>query len=187
MHAGNDPDRRRLRPSRDPDVSPSRDDRVTVPPPDGQWDVRFGTSDAVVGWEELCRHALANTRRCLETLRTDPRSGAGHDRQHRGTPKTQTASALDRHLHRSRTDRLRRRPRSACRPSPQSDKHTDGQEQTVPNLSKPSTLLRRESGERGMFTPDSPARVRSPGPGIPLISPPPIVLAGAQTGNPDDH
>lgn len=26
---------------------------------------------------------LANTRRCLETLHTDPRSGAGHDRQHR--------------------------------------------------------------------------------------------------------
>jgi hypothetical protein len=64
-------------------VSPSRGDRVTVPPPGDQWDVRFGTSDAVVGWEELCRHALANTRRCLETLRTDPRSGTGHDRQHR--------------------------------------------------------------------------------------------------------
>jgi len=64
-------------------VSPSRGDRVTVPPPEDQWDVRFGTGEAVVGWEELCRHALANTRRCLETLRTDPRSGAGHDRQHR--------------------------------------------------------------------------------------------------------
>ncbi len=64
-------------------MSPSRGDRVTVPPLGDQWDVRFGTGEAVVGWEELCRHALANTRRCLETLRTDPRSGAGHDRQHR--------------------------------------------------------------------------------------------------------
>jgi hypothetical protein len=53
------------------------------PPPEDQWDVRFGTGEAVVGWEELRHHALANTRRCLETLRTDPRSGAGHDRQHR--------------------------------------------------------------------------------------------------------
>jgi len=44
---------------------------------------RFGTSDAADGWEELCRHALSNTRRCLETLRADPRSGAGNDRQHR--------------------------------------------------------------------------------------------------------
>jgi hypothetical protein len=37
--------------------------------------VRFGTGDAADGWEELCRHALANTRRCLQTLRADPRSG----------------------------------------------------------------------------------------------------------------
>jgi hypothetical protein len=53
-------------------VSPRRGDRVTVPPPAGQWDVRFGTSEAAAGWEELCRHALANTRRCLEILRSDP-------------------------------------------------------------------------------------------------------------------
>ncbi len=49
-------------------MSPKRGDRVTVPPPDDEWDVRFGTSDAVKGWEELCRHALAThadvSRRC---------------------------------------------------------------------------------------------------------------------------
>lgn len=56
---------------------------MTVPPVSEHWDVRFGTSDAVTGWEELCRHALANTTRCLETLRLDPRTGLGHDRQHR--------------------------------------------------------------------------------------------------------
>ncbi|GLX05940.1 hypothetical protein Misp03_28670 [Microbispora sp. NBRC 16548] len=44
---------------------------------------RFATSDAARGWEELCRHALANTRRCLEDLRADPRSRADHERQHR--------------------------------------------------------------------------------------------------------
>jgi hypothetical protein len=54
-----------------------------VPPLDGQFDVRFGTSEAAVGWEQLCRHAPANTRRCLEILRSDPRSRADHDRQHR--------------------------------------------------------------------------------------------------------
>jgi hypothetical protein len=63
-------------------VSPKRGDRVTVPPPDNEWDVRFGTSEAVRGWEELCRLALANTRRCLETLRAEPRSRVNHDRQH---------------------------------------------------------------------------------------------------------
>jgi hypothetical protein len=64
-------------------VSPRRGDRVTVPPPEGQWDVRFPTSDAATGWEELCRHALGNTRRCLEILQTEPRSAANPDRQHR--------------------------------------------------------------------------------------------------------
>jgi hypothetical protein len=33
-------------------MSPRRGDRVTVPPPEDQWDVRFGTSDAAVGWEQ---------------------------------------------------------------------------------------------------------------------------------------
>jgi hypothetical protein len=61
-------------------VSPRRGERVTVPPPAGQWEVRFGTSTAAAGWEELCRHALPNTRRCLETLRADPRSGVGRIR-----------------------------------------------------------------------------------------------------------
>jgi hypothetical protein len=47
-------------------MSPKRGDRVTVPPPDGERDVRFGSSEAARGWEELCRLALASTRRCLE-------------------------------------------------------------------------------------------------------------------------
>lgn len=64
-------------------MSPKRGDRASVPPPDDEWDVRFGTTEAAVGWEELCRFAVANTRRCLESLRADPRSTADHDRQHR--------------------------------------------------------------------------------------------------------
>lgn len=64
-------------------MSAKRGDRVTVPPPDGVWDVRFGTGEAATGWDELCRHALANTRRSLEILRVDPRTRTDHDRQHR--------------------------------------------------------------------------------------------------------
>lgn len=64
-------------------MSPKRGDRVTVPPPDGEWDVRFGAADAVRGWEELCRLALSNTRRCLDALRIEPRSRSNHGRQHR--------------------------------------------------------------------------------------------------------
>lgn len=63
-------------------MTPKRGDRVTVPPPDDQWDVRFGSGEAVKGWEELCRAALSNTRRCLEALRSEPASRADPRRQH---------------------------------------------------------------------------------------------------------
>lgn len=64
-------------------MSPRRGDRATVPPPPHQWEVRFGSKEAATGWEELCRHVLANTRRCLERLQVEPRWGADRERQHR--------------------------------------------------------------------------------------------------------
>ncbi|KAF4410968.1 hypothetical protein [Streptomyces lycii] len=78
-------------------MSPKRGDRVTVPPSDPEWDVRFGTTDAVRGWEELCRLALPNTRRCLEALRSAPCSRAQHCRQHRlrGDLATHRHSGVD--------------------------------------------------------------------------------------------
>ena len=57
-------------------MSARRGDRVTVPPQPDRWDVRFATGDAATGWEELGRHALANTRRCLDAPRAEPRSAA---------------------------------------------------------------------------------------------------------------
>jgi len=62
-------------------VSPKRGDRVSVPPLSG-WNVIYGTAEAAVGWEELCRVALANAHRCLEAIRSNPRSHADWDRQH---------------------------------------------------------------------------------------------------------
>lgn len=78
-------------------MSPKRGDRVTVPPRGDEWDVRFGSSEAVRGWEELCRLALANTRRCLEALRSAPRSRSNHERQHRlrGDLATHRHNGLD--------------------------------------------------------------------------------------------
>jgi hypothetical protein len=35
------------------------------------------------GWEELCRHALANARHCLEILQATPRLATNPARQHR--------------------------------------------------------------------------------------------------------
>lgn len=64
-------------------MAAKRGDRATVPPPPHEWDVRFGTSQAAKGWDELCRLALPNTRRCLEILRSQPRSTDNYDRQHR--------------------------------------------------------------------------------------------------------
>jgi len=44
---------------------------------------RFATGDAATGWEEPCRHAVGNTRRCLEILQAEPRSTSNPGRQHR--------------------------------------------------------------------------------------------------------
>jgi hypothetical protein len=64
-------------------MTPKRGDRVSVPPPTGEWDVLFGTSEAIKGWAELCRVALPNTRRCLDILRADPVTREHPARQHR--------------------------------------------------------------------------------------------------------
>jgi hypothetical protein len=61
-------------------MNAKRGDRVAPPPGEGHWDVRYGNTDAVAGWEELCRQVPGNTRRAWETLCTDPRRR--NDRQH---------------------------------------------------------------------------------------------------------
>jgi len=58
-----------------------RRERVAPPPAKGGWDFRFATSDAVKGWEKVCRAAPANARVAWELLTTDPRNRT--DRQHR--------------------------------------------------------------------------------------------------------
>jgi hypothetical protein len=54
-------------------VSPKRLDRVAPPPVAGEWDVRFGTSDAAKGWQELCTQFAATTREAFEQMRANPR------------------------------------------------------------------------------------------------------------------
>lgn len=49
-----------------------RGERV-APPPDGDdWDLRFATSDAVEGWEQLGAQAPGPTKQCWGQLRRDP-------------------------------------------------------------------------------------------------------------------
>jgi hypothetical protein len=53
-------------------VSPKRGDRAAPPPVAGEWDVRFATSEAASGWEDLCAQAPGNTRRAWDLMRTSP-------------------------------------------------------------------------------------------------------------------
>lgn len=61
-------------------MSPKRGERVAPPAAPGSWEVRFGTSDAVKGWEELCNQAPGNTAEAWAALRSDPMP-------HRPTPR----------------------------------------------------------------------------------------------------
>lgn len=56
---------------------------MAPPPIDSEWDVRFGTAEAVKGWEELGQKAAGNTRRVFDALRSDPGPEPETGRQHR--------------------------------------------------------------------------------------------------------
>lgn len=50
-------------------MSPKRLDRVAPPPVGSEWEVRFGTSEAAKGWDELCNRAGEKTRSAYELMR----------------------------------------------------------------------------------------------------------------------
>ena len=53
-------------------MNPKRGDRVAPPPGPDDWDIRFHGNAAASGWEELCRHAPANTLRAWQLMPTRP-------------------------------------------------------------------------------------------------------------------
>jgi hypothetical protein len=59
---------------------PKRGDRVAPPPGPGAWDLRYGDSGAVEGWEHLCSQAPGPALTAWTALCTDPR--ARSQRQH---------------------------------------------------------------------------------------------------------
>jgi mRNA-degrading endonuclease RelE of RelBE toxin-antitoxin system len=61
-------------------VSPKRLDRVAPPPIKSEWEVRFGTTEAGKGWDDLCRQAATNMRAAFEVMRSNPRPP--HDGMH---------------------------------------------------------------------------------------------------------
>lgn len=64
-------------------MSPKRRDRVASPPMAGEWDIRFGNNAVASGWDELCRPASGNARRCFDDLRSTPTPRPETNRQHR--------------------------------------------------------------------------------------------------------
>lgn len=64
-------------------MSPKRGARAAPPPRPGEYDLRFASTEAAKGWDELCRQAPANTRLAFESIRTEPRPAPPTARQHR--------------------------------------------------------------------------------------------------------
>jgi hypothetical protein len=52
---------------------PKRGERIAPPPAAGDWDLRYGDSAAVDGWEQLSRQAPGPTLAIWSMLRADPR------------------------------------------------------------------------------------------------------------------
>jgi hypothetical protein len=64
-------------------VNPRRGDRAAPPPGQGEYDLRFASSDAATGWEHLAAQAPGNLRRAFDAIRAYPRSRTAPERQHR--------------------------------------------------------------------------------------------------------
>ncbi len=64
-------------------MSPKRGDRVAAPPGPEEWQIRFHTTEAAKGWEELCRQAAGNTRVAWMAMRQSPAPRVESLRHHR--------------------------------------------------------------------------------------------------------
>lgn len=60
-----------------------RGERVAPPARTGTWEVRYATSEAVRGWEELCRNAPNAAEACWKRLREPPTKANNQSRQFR--------------------------------------------------------------------------------------------------------
>ena len=62
------------------DSVPKRKERVAPPPAPTGWDLRYATSNATKGWEDVCSAAANNAPTAWERITADPRQR--DDRQH---------------------------------------------------------------------------------------------------------
>lgn len=54
-------------------MSPKRLDRVAPPPTGSEWEVRFGTTEAAKGWQDMCSQLTNNTRAAFDQMRSTSR------------------------------------------------------------------------------------------------------------------
>lgn len=74
-------------------MSPKRGERVAPPAVGSLWDLRFATSEAAKGWDELCRQAPANTLVAYEEMRRREVEQEPTTRHHRLKGKLATGGA----------------------------------------------------------------------------------------------
>ncbi len=55
---------------------------MAPPPRRGEWELRFATSEAASGWDDLCRIAPGPARDAFDALARDPRNRSNAARQH---------------------------------------------------------------------------------------------------------
>jgi hypothetical protein len=77
-------------------VSPGKkNDRVAPPAEPGRWLLKYGTTEAAKGWEELVRQASSNLWLAYEAIRTDPTPFPPTRRQHRLKGSLGTVDGLE--------------------------------------------------------------------------------------------
>lgn len=77
-------------------MSPGKkNDRVAPPAQPGSWLLRYGTTEAAKGWEELVRQASSNSWEAYEAIRTDPMPFPPTRRQHRLKGSLGTVDGLE--------------------------------------------------------------------------------------------
>lgn len=64
-------------------MSPKRGDRVAPPADRNGWDLRFASSEAAKGWDDLCQQAAANTLAAWTELRARESAPIQTPRHHR--------------------------------------------------------------------------------------------------------
>jgi hypothetical protein len=63
-------------------VSAKRGDRAAPPARPGGYTLRFATSEAAKGWDDLCQQAPGNTRTAFETIEATPCPAPATSRHH---------------------------------------------------------------------------------------------------------